>query len=83
MKSFQKTKSGRLAAILLAALVLLMVAAGPAHAGVCDRAFTRCLIDVGLPNLASLLASGAIGFVAGVIMAQFCYNGFLFCIQYY
>jgi uncharacterized membrane protein len=84
MKRFQKTKGGRLTACLLAALVMvLVVAAGPAQAGVCERALTRCLIDVGLPNMASLLASGALGLVVGLVMAQFCYNGYLFCVQYY
>jgi hypothetical protein len=83
MKRFQKTKGGRLAAGLLAVLVLLVAAAGPAHAGVCERALTKCVIDIGLPNMASLLASGGIGFIAGVVMAQFCYNGYLFCVQYY
>jgi len=84
MKHFQKTKGGRLTAWLLAAMVMVMVvAAGPASAGVCERALTKCLIDVGVPNMASLLASGAIGFVAGLVLAQFCYNGYLFCVQYY
>jgi hypothetical protein len=84
MKRFQKTKGGRLTAGLLAAMVLILAcAAGSASAGVCERALTKCLIDFGLPNLASLLASGAFGLVAGLVLAQFCYNGYLFCVQYY
>ena len=84
MKVFQKTNGGRLTAVLLAALIMVLaVAAEPAQAGVCERALARCLIDVGMPNLASLLASGALGLVAGLVLAQFCYNGYLFCAQYY
>jgi len=84
MKHFQKTKGGRLTACLLAAMILILAcAAGPASASVCERALTKCMIDVGLPNMASLLASGAIGLVAGLVLAQFCYNGYLFCVQYY
>jgi hypothetical protein len=83
MKNFQKTKGGRVAVSLLAALVLILVlSVGSSEAGPCERALGKCLIDAGVPSLASALASGAIGVLFVVIMAQFCGNGYLFCIQY-
>ncbi len=83
MKDFHKTKSGRVAASMLAALVLFLVlSVGSSEAGPCERAVVKCLIDAGLPNLASMMASGPIGLVMASIMATLCSSGYLFCLQY-
>ena len=83
MKNFQKTKGGRVAVSLLAALVLILVlSVGSSEAGPCERALGKCLIDAGVPSLASAMAGGAIGIVFVAILAHFCGNGYLFCIQY-
>ncbi len=80
MKHIRQSVLRRGVALASAALVLVLVlGVSPARAGTCERALSACLIANGLAALTGLISSGGL---ATILVAHFCLNGYMFCLQY-
>lgn len=80
MNIFLNKKARRFVSAAALALVLAFVLGpAPSQAGVCERALGSCLAAYGLTGLIGIITGGGL---PTLIAAQFCANGYAFCLRF-
>lgn len=77
---------------LILFFLILLVSPGELSAGVCEKAFTKCIIDAGFSMLLGIVVGFAVGNIPGALLGaaavggtsfMWCLAGYDFCIHYF
>ena len=88
----KKEVNSLISAGLILFLLILIVAPSELSAGVCEKAFVKCLLDASFGMLLGIVAGFAVGNIPGALLGvaavggaslMFCLAGYDFCINYF
>lgn len=92
IRIMQKEVNSLISAGLILFLLILLVAPSELSAGVCEKAFVKCLLDASLGMLLGIIAGFAVGNIPGALLGVatvggaslvWCLAGYDFCIHYF
>ena len=89
MKRLKEKKLNKfLLGILILSIFSLTIGTHELSAGVCEKAFMKCLVDDVIASIATLIGGVPtgmpwLGLVVWTGFSQFCIDGFFWCLDYY
>ena len=92
IRFMKKEVNPLISAGLILFLFILLVSPGELSAGVCEKAFIKCLLDAGFGMLLGIVAGFVVGNIPGALLAAsavggtslvWCLTGYDFCIHYF